>query len=198
MCPTWFPGVPGLLLGNFALSYLLQLINIQPHESSSARLSFNHGIVSTPKSNDTDSQKFLNIVLCWQEWEAALASLGLQEELKIGDSKPRWGSETILRCKEKPGVLKGTVPPVACWRGYQQISREIRKGKKTAIPFLVLCFQSCWIPLKRTESSQVLGYQGYWERWPLRDPKRMIYHFSSSLMRGWGNLHIRSQRFQDL
>lgn len=150
----------GFSLGHFALSCLLELINIQPDENSSASLSFHHGIVPTPKSSDTDCQKVSEYYICSQEWEAALASLGLQDELKIGDPKPRWGTATILRPKESPGALKGTVPPLACLRGYQQISWEIRKGKKTVIPFLIAYFQSCWISLKRAGSSQILDH---WE-----------------------------------
>lgn len=159
MCPTGLQ--KWLLSGHSALSCLLQLINI--HENNSPCLYFNHGIV--PKSGlVTLTQKFLNIALCWQEWEAALASLGLQEELKFGDPKPRWGPATIPSPKENPGILKGAVLPVACLRGFQQISWQ---RKTPFIPCLVPCFQSCWISLRRAESSQThaescLGSRSWW------------------------------------
>lgn len=53
------------LWGHFALSCLLQLVNIQPHGNSSAHLSFNRGIVPTPKSRlvTLTVKRFLNTAL---------------------------------------------------------------------------------------------------------------------------------------
>lgn len=101
MCPAWPPEVSGLLWGHFALSCLLLLINIQPHENNPACLSFNHGIVPMAKP----TQVTLTVKSFWIlyfEWDTALAPLGLQEKLKIGDPKPcealpaSWGPRRTL------------------------------------------------------------------------------------------------------
>lgn len=102
MCPTWPPGVPGLLLGNFALSCFLQLINIQPHESSSERLCFNHGIVLHPNRVTLTLKSFWVLYFADKSEKQRWHLWGFRKSLKLGIPssgkalKPSWGPRRTL------------------------------------------------------------------------------------------------------